>query len=536
MKTFFKIIFLLIVLISIAGVISYSVYKDDLREEIRLRLQEKLSLATGYPISIGSVKYVPFQSISLDHVTVYSPEAPGIIIADTDNIIITIDMLTAVEDKQLNMTITTNGIHSGDILSRGVVRTISKKSDTFEGVFDPSLIYSVSIMDGLVSIKNFMIRDVDGILDLDNLTIPKGKLSFTYKGTKYLADFQKMETQSGYNVSLHSDILGLTTEIVKNENRLIVDNLEGMYRTLHFDLEGEIVDLTSPDVTSSFNGTLETELGTFPLLPGKIGKVARDLDLQGKVSANIFFKTTGTSLEKIEASSTIQAKDIFLDKFWIKEITTKITLKDGRLEAPLINGEIYNGVLSGNFKTDIWEKGCPFMLSMVLTSTNFESLMTDMNNNTEGVYGVLDGDIDLEGYLSVVSSYRGSGSFTISDANLGPMPIATPLLGDLYASVKHLMPKAEMVNINHAYMDFDIENRKLTTDNLTFLGDNIYVHSEGYLDFDGTLDFSFENRFREAPSEDEGWQVALRNSMIYVGKFIKKSRLYGTIQNPEWGI
>lgn len=537
MRTFIKIIFLLIILAAIAAVVAYSIYKDDLHQEIRTLVSRKLSEASAFPVSVGSVHYIPFQSLSLDHVTVYSPENTDLLIADADNIIITFDVPAIIREKYLKTTITTSGMHSGNFLLSGTFRTLSRKSESFEGVFDPSLIYSVSILDAHIGFKDFAARNVIGILDIDNMQIPKGKIIFSYKGRKYLVDFRKMDTSlPGYNISLRSDDLGFTARIVKDKDRLTVDDLEGMYRTFHFDLTGEVADFLKEEAVSSFNGTLEAELGTFPLLPGETGKAARKLDTRGKVNANLFFKLKGTDIKKTEASATILAEEVFLDKLWIKEISTKMTLKDGRLSAPVINGEIYSGVLSGEFKSDIWEKDLPFMLNLVLTSVDFESLITDLNGNIDGVYGILDADVNLEGYAPLPSSYKGDGSITISDANLGSMPIVTPLLGDIYESIKYMLPEARMVNINHAYADFDIENRKVKTDDLTFLGDNIYVHAEGYLDFDGNLDFKFENRFREPPSEDEGWQVAIRNSMIYVGKFIKKSRLRGTIQNPVWGV
>ena len=537
MKTFIKIVFLLIVLTAIAGVIAYSAYKDDLMEKARISLSEKLSEVLKHRVSIGSVRYVPFQTIELEHVTIYSPDKSDTIIADANSIAITVDVLTAIREKRLKTTITTDGTSVGEALATGVIRTISKESGTYEGLFDPSLIHSVSILDGAVGIKKFAVRNAVGILEVDNMTIPKGKLGFKYKSIPYGVTFEKIKGENpGYDISVRSEALSFSTKISGDTEKLNVDDLEGMYHTIHFDLTGEATDILSPEVSTSFNGTIEADLGTFAILPGKIGTSSRDLSLKGKINSKVSLKTTGTDLEKLELTSTISAENIKIDKIRIDEVSTKIQIKDGRLAAPMIHGRFYGGVLSGNLKADILEKNIPYMLSLVLTSTDFAGLMEDVNDNIEEVYGVLDADIYLEGYATEVSSYKGNAGMTISDANLGPMPIATPFLGDLYASIEHLIPDARMVNITQAYADFDIENRKLETDNLTFLGDDIYVTSEGTLDFDGNLDFVFENHFRRAPSPDEGWQVALRNSMIYVGKFIKKSRLTGTIQKPEWGI
>ncbi|MFC1570898.1 hypothetical protein ACFL4E_03875, partial [Candidatus Omnitrophota bacterium] len=471
MKAFIKIVFLLVVLAAIAGVLSYSVYKDDLMEKARISLSEKLSEVLKHPVAIGSVKYVPFQTIELEHVTIYSPDKTGTIIADADSLTITIDVLTAIREKRLLTTITTDGASIGEALASGVIRTISKESDTYEGLFDPSLIHSVSILDGLVGVKNLSARHMVGILEVDDMTVPKGKLGFKYKGTPYGIIFERLEGENaGYNITIRSEALAFSAKVSGDTETLNVDNLEGMYHTIHFDFTGEATDILSPEVATSFNGTIAADLGTFAILPGKIGTYASDLLLKGKINSKVFFKTSGTDLDKLALTSTISAENIRLDKVSIDELSTKIKIENGRLTAPKINGFFYGGVISGNFKADIWEKNIPFMLSLVLTSTDFAWLMEDVNNNVEEVYGVLDADIYLEGYAKELSSYKGNAGMTISDANLGPMPIATPLLGDIYASIEHMLPDARMVNINQAYADFDIEKRKLTTDNLTFLG------------------------------------------------------------------
>ena len=115
--------------------------------------------------------------------------------------------------------------------------------------------------------------------------------------------------------------------------------------------------------------------------------------------------------------------------------------------------------------------------------------------------------------------------------------ILAPLLGDIFTSVQSVLLTKTSVDINLAYMDFEIKNRRISTDNLTFMGESIYITSQGYMDFDGRLNFTFQNQFRETVpegQEEEDWQIALRNAIVRFGKLISKARLRGTIKEPEW--
>ena len=55
------------------------------------------------------------------------------------------------------------------------------------------------------------------------------------------------------------------------------------------------------------------------------------------------------------------------------------------------------------------------------------------------------------------------------------------------------------------------------------------------MDFDGNLDFTFQNQFQDPGSEEnENWQNMLRTSIVKFGRSISKARLRGTIKEPEW--
>jgi hypothetical protein len=131
---------------------------------------------------------------------------------------------------------------------------------------------------------------------------------------------------------------------------------------------------------------------------------------------------------------------------------------------------------------------------------------------------------------------EGTLDVEILDADLGPMPLLTPLLGDIYSILRDTMIAPEnRVNISQAYGEFTIKNRRISTHNALLWGNNIAIYGDGHMDFDGTIDFTLENKFTQSPIQQVGnWQTTLRDTIIRFGKALGKARLKGTLQKPEW--
>ncbi|MFH1553074.1 MAG: hypothetical protein ABID83_05530 [Candidatus Omnitrophota bacterium] len=531
-----KIVLLLILLIALASVITYSAYKDKLYEKVQISLELKLSEITRHPVHVNSVKYVPFQSVSLHGVTILSKDEPEKVIANVDKITIAIDVLSLVKNRQLETTIAADELRVGDLICNAVIRTDSLKADTYREIFDPSLVDSVFIIEAFISTNHFILRDVFGALQIDKMAVSGGKVHLTHNSIKYLVEFTAIAQEDrGYDLSVRSDNLGLQTTLTKNGDHLIVEPLQGMYYTLHFDLKGEVQYFQTPERTCSLNGTIETDLGTFASLPGKIGKFAQNHPMSGPVKCSVYFKGKEADISKLELTSTLQASNLKIDNLRVKEIMTKLSLDRGKLDAPFIYGKLYDGALRCGLTMDLIEKNIPYSLSMEISNMDFGSLMRDIDEEGDELYGTLNSNLSIKGYAGIPGSAEGSGKLTISDADLGPMPILMPLLGDMFSAAQNIMPRLKEVNIDHASADFDIAARKIMTDNLVFLGEDFYITAEGYMDFDGKLNFTFQNQFRQPPQEeDQDWQVALRNAIINFGKLISRARLRGTIKDQKW--
>jgi hypothetical protein len=355
---------------------------------------------------------------------------------------------------------------------------------------------------------------------------------------KYLIDFTALTRgEPGYDISVKSDHLNLQSTVMKNNGTMTASNLTGMFYALRFDLKGELRDYFSPNVSCAFTGTIKSDLEKFDLFPGKIGDFARDHVMSGSLTSNIHFEAEEPALDKCKLVSTISMNNLRIKNFRIKEITGNLSLENGQVNASFINGDLYDGVFTCNLEMDLIKKDLPYTLSLVINNLDFGDLMEDITGKGTSSYGTLNSELFLRGYARISETTEGECRITISDADLGPMPLLTPLFGSVFAAVQNILPETKRVNINEASADFTIRDRKIMTDNLTFLGKEIYITSEGYMDFDGNLNFEFQNQFRESQEEeeqDEDWQIFLRNAIVRFGKIMSRAHLRGTIKDPKW--
>jgi hypothetical protein len=539
MRTFLKVIFLLIILASIALVMFYSRNKEALHEELRLRLAAELSSRLKCHVSIGNVRYIPFQSIDLENVSLTPMETEHAKAIDINRVTITPDITSFLRDKQLNILIDAKGISSDNILCNALLRTVSAKADSYKEALDPALLNSIFIIDGLLSAKKVTFRNVAGTIEMNGLDLVSGKVYFGIEKTGYLVDFVPLKNKAnGYDISLRSDKLGFHSVLTMTKEDLQIEELTGMFYTLRFSFKGDIKDYLSDAPVPSLSGSIDTDLSSFAFFPGVFGKFFREQSITGPLSSELSLKASSSDILDWKASAAVDGNDLRLGKVKIYSFPANCTLGDGKLNIVARDGIIYGGDFSLDIIMDITHKDVPYMLTFKINDMDYGFFMQDISDDKTYVFGDLNADVSLKGYIGEWRTAEGNGSITLSNANLGPMPILAPFLGEhIYPVFRKFIPENEQVNINEAYMDFNIKDQKIMTDDLTLLGNDIYIAAEGYMDFDGNLDFEFSNHFRESYEEDdENWQLAVRDALVNFGQFVGKTRLKGTIKKPEWGM
>ena len=231
----------------------------------------------------------------------------------------------------------------------------------------------------------------------------------------------------------------------------------------------------------------------------------------------------------------VDLKTVKAKKLRIDDLRLQILLDKERLSLPGLTSSFYKGTLSANMDFDLRGYSFPFRLGAKVSGADFRSIVRSLADPESPSYGSIDFSVKMKGELDNISSYTGHGEINISKANLGPMPIVAPLLGGLYESLQKIFPAFKKIDITSAWATFDIKDSKITTEDLVLAGNDICIASEGYMGFDGKLDFSFVNELIEPETEtEESWSDSIRNFITSFGKSVSRAKLKGTVKKQKW--
>jgi uncharacterized protein involved in outer membrane biogenesis len=256
---------------------------------------------------------------------------------------------------------------------------------------------------------------------------------------------------------------------------------------------------------------------------------------QGTIRSLLVMLSEGldTGAQKLEGELSL--KTVKAQKARIDDLVSKFAIRDKHISIPFLRALFYDGSLSGYVDLDLSDDSFPFRLGGRISGSNLRAILRSFADPESPSYGRLDLKIDMKGKLDNLSSYTGYGEIGIYDGNLGPMPILAPLLGGLYETMQKIFPAFRKINITSAWATFDIDDRKIVTDDLVLAGNDICIVSEGFMGFDGKLDFSFVNELIEPETEtEENWPDSIRNFVTSFGKAVSRAKLKGTVKKQKW--
>ena len=255
----------------------------------------------------------------------------------------------------------------------------------------------------------------------------------------------------------------------------------------------------------------------------------------GKIQSGIFYLSDNKDIKKHYIRASFSSKKLLIGKAELYNITGELILNNGRLSIPYITGLYCGGLFSIDLAAFLEEGKYPFIMNGTFKHADFERLIHSLGDKKSPVTGKLDSNFKLQGNARSQDTYTGNLEIVIYNANLGKMPIITPLLGDIYSAAQNVIPAFEIIKISSAIGSFNIRDRKFITKDLVLSGGDLFIFGDGYMDFDGNLNFTFENRILPSEiEEEEEWSVSIRNFITNVGKVIGKAHLRGTLKNPKW--
>ena len=186
MKNLLRILFLLVLLAAAGLWAFYHTHRQAIHNNLRIRIETELSLVTNRDVSIGRAKYGIFGEIRLEDVSVADPGENNIPAAEADAITFSIDLPSLFKEKQLTALVTVEGFRSEGILCDTTLRVYSHKAASLKTVFDPALVSSVFVIDGVMRSSGVVARDITGTIAVEKNVFAGAKVKFRHKSADYL--------------------------------------------------------------------------------------------------------------------------------------------------------------------------------------------------------------------------------------------------------------------------------------------------------------------------------------------------------------
>lgn len=530
-----KVLLLVVLLAALALAILNAVYGERVRSEIRSGLETEMSKMSDAKVTIESIAYIFPLSFAMNNIDIV-PNDPRDEKANMDRLTLTVDPFTLFKDKCLTSVISIQRFRKGDIVWNAEIKTTSHPAKDILGALSPDLLESVSVLNAELKVGRFKINDILGTLDIRSGKVTGGKVDFGYMKKHYFLIFKALDpVAKKYDVSFRTNNLSVTCKISKEPSFVVIESLKGMFYIMKFDLSGELKDPTSSKSQLSLAGTVDASLEGIASLPDELGKFGREHHLSGVIRSTVELKAAEPDVNLLDISGNLAATQLRFDDMKLKQLTTKWTFRNSRFSAPAIKADIYGGRLTGKISVDVEENYLPYRGEMKVLYMDFGALLYDATKKKVTVFGTLDSTVRLNGLFMKPDSVVGEGSMRIYDAGLGPMPIVTPLLGNIYSSLEKYFPDKYKININSFSMDFDVKDRRLSSSNIVLGSKVAAINAEGYVDFDGQIDFRMQNELRDPKSDDfSGWQISLRKAITEMGQNLGKARVRGTFNDPKW--
>ena len=491
---------------------------------------------TGRGIDIKHISYVPVKGIRLTDLTLYKDTSYKEETFYINNLYVKFPVLQLLMDRVFSPTITISKLEFKPGYVRGSfgfsikidkkLKTLDELLENVQGAWFNGLSFhttlvnidnikgAVKVSPKLISTKNttLSINGLPCTLSL-NIADPVGNLSSDLK--------------------LSSSILNANLNIEKDAEIYKIQDFSGTLLNSSFQFMGEITSESNP--TLSLYGKAVTNIeDSIHFVPEDFKADLASLKPQGIIESSIYFKTNLKNVSLYELGIKSEADHIKISQFIIDKAYMDLRAKDGIIKIPVLSGYPYGGTLLCSGEVDLTTEEMPYQLSCNLSNLNINLFLRNIGSRAKDIIGLASSRFYVKGHAKDSNSAEGKGSILISKANLGPMPLLTPLLGNIFGYIQYKVPSLRKVEITDGSCNFYIANRKIVTDDLSLWGKVMSIHGKGYMDFDTNLNFEVENKLIETTEQKEDWETTIAEIIGSFGKMISKAYLTGTLKKPKW--
>ena len=532
-----KFLIVLLVLVLILVSLLYA-GKGIILHKIKTVLINAVESSTGMGVKIEALGYTPFKGVGLKNVIFFKDKNYGQEIFHLSSVHLKFPIISVLTGKTFSVNLRLKDLLLKNASVNGTLAFSLKLGKKISGA-ESTLESLRSIRLTNLSIKGPLLElsGINGLATFSPKLIKCSNMSFSLNGRPCALNFNIVEPFGKLNgvFTVSSDKFRFDFEAKKEAEIYKFNKIKGSLLNSSLDFTGELGSGKNPILSLYGKSTIDLKDISYlasPFLKNTLEK----LYPSGTLESSIYFKGNVKNVSSWEMGIKSNATDVKLWEFVLGGLQLDARLNDSLLYIPLLNAYPYGGTFVSSAKIDLSGNGLPYAFTSKLSNVNLNYFFADTPMAKHNIKGLLSAEFTLQGKAKDPGTMEGQGKITISEANLGPMPLLSPMIGIIYGYLQNKVSGLKKINITNGSADFYIKNKKIITENLAIWGDIASIHAKGYVGFDKTLDFEVENQINESePSEEMAdWQVGLQAILVNMGKFLAKAHLTGTLDKPKW--
>jgi hypothetical protein len=231
----------------------------------------------------------------------------------------------------------------------------------------------------------------------------------------------------------------------------------------------------------------------------------------------------GEYLGKVHISSAAISDTINVD-----DISSPVKCSNGALDLEDISARISGGAIQGSFHVNLTDSELPYQLHLQVGGININEIVSRAGGIFDRAHGILQGSLQLAGYIKDPSLASGGGSLEVKTAYLDQFPI----LKDLGAWTQ--IDELKRLDLEEALSKFSVVGQDIKVDSLELISKNCQMNLSGTVESAQNLDLNGRltlNQFlsRKIPNEiEENFSTAKDGRSRYLD-----FRVTGSILLPQ---
>ena len=302
----------------------------------------------------------------------------------------------------------------------------------------------------------------------------------------------RLSAQPSISTTVQSENLNFSAQTKILKDNIQINSLSGKYFNSGFDIKGDIqlVDGQGPNL--DLTGRVELEARDLAAIFPSAQKQFESIKPAGRAAGDFRLKGPAQDWRGWELSLSASAAKLSLYGYNFTNPQLQIETKDRAVNKLNLTSSVYNGELALLATADLKEQDIPFQLTGNLTNLELARLRVDTPLKDDYLSGKLSANVYLYGPINKSNAIKGQGHFEAKEGSLW----RSNLFHGLWKTL--LIPEYQDVVFTDAAADFQIENARVKTENLTIISQPVDLSVKGWIDFSSNLDLHVDLRFKEA--------------------------------------